>query len=123
MCLNQVPTYTMCHASSYVPQHVPDASTMHQHMFNHQPCIPSTNHVPYHVSTMYTNTCTIPCINHVHQHMYHIPYTIYHEMCLNYIPYHSIHDIQINQYMKQQCISPSRHQPKCTMHPMMFLIS
>jgi hypothetical protein len=69
-CLHQVPTCTMHHASNCVPQPVPSEKTMHQQMFNHQPCIPSTNHVPYHLSTMYINTCTIPCT------IYHIPWNV-----------------------------------------------
>jgi hypothetical protein len=115
MCINHAPTpvpyqastmYTttcnMCinHVPSPVPYHASTITSIYQ------PCQPS-NHTSTSTmyqpctSTMYINT--IPCTNH--------------------IPYHAIHHIPINQDMNQQCISPSRPQPTCTMHPMMCLKS
>jgi hypothetical protein len=135
MCLNQVPTCTMyqpcinhvpnqpctinkCinHAPTPVPNHVhqPCTSTCTKHvhqpctMINHQPCTK-----PCNTSTMYINTNHVP---------YHVS-TMHHNKCLNHIPYHAIHHMPINQDMNQQCISPSRPQPTCTMHPMMCLKS
>jgi hypothetical protein len=125
------PTYhhKICVSTKYQP--IP--CTMHQPMYHnlyqvHQPCIntcSTINHVfqvPIMYHTMYQPCTPTMYINHVSYHV-HQPYTIYHEMCLNHIPYHAIHHIPINQDMKQQCISPSRPQPTCTMHPMMFLKS
>ena len=67
LCTN---TYTKP-CISHAPTPVPNcASTMHHNLYHiPQPStmyintIPSTNIIPYHVSTMY--------INNVHQHMYH----------------------------------------------------
>jgi hypothetical protein len=111
-------------------------STMYQHnvpyqasTMYHNNCASTMhiNHVPYHASTMYHTMyqpCTSyqcqPCTNHTlttsTMYINTIP-------CTNHIPYHAIHHIPINQDMNQQCISPSRPQPTCTMHPMMCLKS
>jgi hypothetical protein len=70
--------YQLCinHAPTPVPNR---ASTMHlNHLYPtvHQPYqlyhIPCTNHVPYHVSTMYINHHHVP---------YHVPTIPYHTMC------------------------------------------
>jgi hypothetical protein len=103
MGLNQVPT---CITTS--------ASTMHRHLYQivHQPC---------------TDTYTKSRINHAPKpstmHLNHQPCTSTIIKCLKHIPYHSIHLMLINQDMNQQCISPSKCQPTCTMHPMMCLNS
>jgi hypothetical protein len=81
--------------------------TMHQPCTMYQSCTSTMyiNPIPYHVLTMYINTCTIPCINHVHQHMYHTMYqpctilgtsTMYHIKYINM--YHTMH---------QPCTTPS----------------
>jgi hypothetical protein len=96
MCLNHVPRH--------VPNHQPIPSTMY-----HNKCI---NHAPSLYHTKY-QSCTIPCANHVHQH--HTMYQSYTISC--HTPYTN------KPRYDQQCISTSRPQPTCTMHPMMCLKS
>jgi hypothetical protein len=84
-CINHAPTPVPC--INHAPTPVPYTSTMYINT------IPSTNHVPYHVSTMYINTCTIPCTitsaSTMHQTytiscINHVPY----QSCINHVPYH-----------------------------------
>jgi hypothetical protein len=91
------------------------ASTMHQHLYHtkHQPytttCIMNLYHIMYQSCTMYQPCTSTRYINTI--------------SCTNYIPYNVIHHIPINQDMNQQCISPIRPQPTCTMHQMMCVKS
>jgi hypothetical protein len=124
------------HAST---KHAPISPTYHHKICACTiPCtkpIPCINHAstPQHVpSTIYHNKCIKhapklyhqPCTNHVHK-----PCTCTSTMyintiaCINHIPSHAIHDVPINKYMNQQCISPRRPQPTRTIHPLMFLNS
>jgi hypothetical protein len=114
-----IPSINVYH-NLYQTMHQPCTNTCTKLCINHVP-VPncaSTMHqtctIPMHQPC--TIPCTIPCANHAHQPCtstpYHVP-IIYHIM-----PY-----TPINQDMNQQCISTSRPQPTCTMHPMMCLKS
>jgi hypothetical protein len=130
MCLNQVPTCTMHHASTCTINHVPQQV--------HQPCTKPVSSTMYHnmcinhAPTMYTNhvhqpcTCTSICtnhvptmhINHVHQHIYH---TIYHTMY--HKPYAKKCISTIYHIKHQSCTiyHTNNHMHICTMSSMKHL--
>jgi len=76
-CINHAPTHVLNRASTmhHNMYHMPQTSIMHVKT------IPSTNHVPYHVSPIYISTCTIPCTNNVSQ-----PYTISLNHDIHHVP-------------------------------------
>jgi hypothetical protein len=127
--ITNIPSQDMClnHVPKHVPNHQPvpyQASTMYHNLY-HNKCI---NHaptpVPNHASIKHAPQ---PCINHINHASTMYINTMYHVSIINHVhQHHTIHHIipyTNKPTMYQQCISTSRPQPTCTMHPMMCLKS